>query len=119
MQPINYIPQNQPDFMRNFLTGLQAGSAISDMQAKQQEIANAQALKEQYSKDMQDAFKSGTSEAFGQLAIKYPSQREALKRHQHLLRLHLILKDFCKLQKHRLMFQKQNQKQRKRKPRPE
>ncbi|MCE2686874.1 MAG: hypothetical protein LW839_08570 [Cryomorphaceae bacterium] len=63
--------------MRNFLTGLQAGSAISDMQAKQQEIANAQALKEQYSKDMQDAFKSGTSEAFGQLAIKYPSQREA------------------------------------------
>jgi len=78
MQPINYIPQNQPDFMRNFLTGLQAGSAISDMQAKQQEIANAQALKEQYSKDMQDAFKSGTSEAFGQLAIKYPSQREAI-----------------------------------------
>lgn len=78
MQPINYIPQNQPDFMRNFLTGLQAGSLYSDIQIKQQEAANAQALKEQYSKDMQEAFKLQTPEAFGQLAIKYPTQREAI-----------------------------------------
>ena len=78
MQPINYMPQNQPDLMKNFLSGLQTGSAISDIQAKRQEAENALKLKEQYSKDMQDAFKSGTSEAFGQLAIKYPSQREAI-----------------------------------------
>lgn len=78
MQPINYIPQNEPDLMKNFLSGLQTGSAISDIQAKRQEAENALKLKEQYSKDMQEAFKLQTPEAFGQLAIKYPTQREAI-----------------------------------------
>ena len=78
MQPINYMPQNQPDLMKNFLSGLQTGSAISDIQAKRQEAENALKLKEQYSKDMQEAFKLQTPEAFGQLSIKYPSQREAI-----------------------------------------
>lgn len=78
MQPINYMPQNQPDLMKNFLSGLQTGSAISDIQAKRQEYENALKLKEQYSKDAQELFKNPTADALGQFAIKYPTNAEKI-----------------------------------------
>lgn len=72
------MPQNQPDLMKNFLSGLQTGSAISDIQAKRQEYENALKLKEQYSKDAQELFKNPTADALGQFAIKYPTNAEKI-----------------------------------------
>lgn len=77
MQPIQYVAPPEDPF-KKALIGFQIGSAISDMQAKQQEAANAQALKEQYSKDAQELFKNPTADALGQFAIKYPSNAEKI-----------------------------------------
>ena len=77
MQPIQYVAPPEDPF-KKALIGFQIGSAISDMQAKQQEAANAQALKEQYSKDAQELFKNPTAGALGQFAIKYPSNAEKI-----------------------------------------
>jgi hypothetical protein len=78
MQPINYLPQQQPDFAARFLSGLQAGAAIGQLQQQQQERERAQKLQEQYALDLQATMKNPTAQAFGELALKYPGQREAI-----------------------------------------
>lgn len=78
MQPINYMAQNQPDLMKNFLSGLQTGAAILQSQEQQQEKIRAQKQLEQYGLDLQSTMADPTAEAFGKLALKYPSQREAI-----------------------------------------
>lgn len=78
MQPINYLPQQQPDFAARFLSGLQAGAAFGELQQKQQEREKAQKLQEQYAIDLQATMQNPTAQAFGELALKYPGQREAI-----------------------------------------
>jgi hypothetical protein len=78
MQPINYLPQQQPDFAARFLSGLQAGAALGQLQQQQQEREKAQKLQEQYAIDMEKVTKNPTAQSFGELALKYPGQREAI-----------------------------------------
>ena len=69
MQPIQYVPQPDDPF-KKALIGLQIGSAISDIQAQQENAERARLLQEQYSKDAQELFKNPTADALGQFAIK-------------------------------------------------
>ncbi|MCA2929428.1 MAG: hypothetical protein IM336_02520 [Microcystis sp. M018S1] len=78
MQPINYLPQQQPDIGARFLTGLQAGAALGQLQQQQQEREKAQKLQEQYAIDLEKVTKNPTAQSFGELALKYPGQREAI-----------------------------------------
>ncbi|MFZ9264664.1 MAG: hypothetical protein ACO222_05840 [Polynucleobacter sp.] len=78
MQPINYLPQQQPDIGARFLSGLQAGAALGQLQQQQQAREQAQKMQEQYAIDLQSTMKNPTAQAFGELALKYPGQREAI-----------------------------------------
>ena len=78
MQPINYLPQQQPDIGARFLSGLQAGAALGQLQQQQQEREKAQKLQEQYAIDLEKVTKNPTAQSFGELALKYPGQREAI-----------------------------------------
>jgi len=77
MQPIQYVAPPEDPF-KKALIGFQIGSAISDMQAKQQNAERARLLEEQYSKDAQELFKNPTADALGQFAIKYPTNAEKI-----------------------------------------
>jgi len=78
MQPINYIPQNQASFLQDFANMFQVGAGIRQIQQQQEQQKLAQQQAEQYKIDLQSAMQNPTAEAFGQLALKYPGQREAI-----------------------------------------
>ena len=78
MQPINYMPQNQTSFLQDFASAFQAGAGIRQIQQQQEQQKLAQQQAEQYKIDLQSAMQNPTAEAFGQLALKYPGQREAI-----------------------------------------
>ena len=78
MQPINYMPQNQTSFLQDFASAFQAGAGIRQIQQQQEQQKLAQQQTEQYKIDLQSAMQNPTAEAFGQLALKYPGQREAI-----------------------------------------
>jgi hypothetical protein len=78
MQPINYIPQQQSDFAERFLSGLKAGASLGELHQQQQAREKAQKMQEQYALDLQSTMKNPTAQAFGELALKYPGQREAI-----------------------------------------
>ena len=87
MQPINYLGMiPQPDIGQSLLQGLKIGAGIQDLQAatelKQQQLQErqqAQALQEQYARDLQAALQSPTAQGFATLTAKYPKQREAFE----------------------------------------
>lgn len=78
MQPINYIPQNQTSFLQDFASAFQAGAGIRQIQQQQEQQKLVQQQAEQYKIDLQSAMQNPTAEMFGQLALKYPGQREAI-----------------------------------------
>lgn len=77
-QPINYMAMlPQVDISRSLLGGLQAGSAIREIQQQQVAAQQAELAKQQYADDLNAAFSDGTQGAFLRLIAKYPKQREA------------------------------------------
>lgn len=78
MQPINYIPQNQTSFLQDFANMFQVGAGIRQIQQQQEQQKLAQQQAEQYKIDLQSAMENPTAQTFGQLALKYPGQREAI-----------------------------------------
>lgn len=87
MQPINYLSMiPQPDIGQSLLQGLKIGAGIQEMQAatalKQQQLEEkrqAQALQEQYARDLQSTLQNPTAQGFAALTAKYPKQREAFE----------------------------------------
>lgn len=87
MQPINYLGMiQQPDIGQSLLQGLRIGASIQEMQAatalKEQQLAEkqqAQALQEQYARDLQSTLQAPTAQGFAALTAKYPKQREAFE----------------------------------------
>lgn len=85
MQPINYLSMiPQPDIGQSLLQGLKIGAGIQEVQAatalnRQQleEKQQAQALQEQYARDLQATLQNPTAQGFAALTAKYPKQREA------------------------------------------
>lgn len=77
MQPIQYVPQ-AVDPMQKLLVGLQAGESIASSIQQTQERERQQKILQDYQSDLQTTMKNPTGEAFGQLALKYPGQREAI-----------------------------------------
>jgi hypothetical protein len=77
MQPIQYIPQ-PVDPMQKALIGLQIGESISNTIQQSRERERQQQVLADYQKDLQTTMQNPTAEAFGQLALKYPGQREAI-----------------------------------------
>lgn len=71
MQPINYLPQQQPDILSGFISGAQQMAQIN-------EAKRAKDLQAQYAIDLQSTMKNPTAQSFGELALKYPGQREAI-----------------------------------------
>lgn len=87
----NYI-QPQPNMLGKFTEGLQAGQALTSVrQGREAEEAaikakgEADALKAQYSADLQDAFKNPTPDKMAMLTAKYPGQKDAFKQSWDLL----------------------------------
>jgi hypothetical protein len=78
MQPINYLPQNQTSFLQDFANMYQVGAGIRQIQQQQEQQQLAQKQAEQYKVDLRATMQNPTAEAFGQLALKYPGQREAI-----------------------------------------
>lgn len=78
--PIDYYGmQPHPDLTKEMLSGLQLGAGfrqILDQRAAQQQ---AQQQAQAYQADVSAAMATPTPEAFAALAMKYPSQREAVK----------------------------------------
>ena len=77
MQPIQYLPQ-PADPMQKALIGLQIGESISNTIQQSRERERQQQVLADYQKDLQTTMQNPTAEAFGQLALKYPGQREAI-----------------------------------------
>ena len=77
MQPIQYLPQ-PADPMQKALIGLQIGESISNTIQQSRERERQQQVLVDYQKDLQTTMQNPTAEAFGQLALKYPGQREAI-----------------------------------------
>ena len=78
MQPINYLPQNQTGFLQDFANMYQVGAGIRQIQQQQEQQQLAKKQAEQYKVDLEATMQNPTAEAFGQLALKYPGQREAI-----------------------------------------
>lgn len=73
MGPIDYsVGQSQPDFLKDFQSGLQLGQGIRQIYQGRQQA-------EQYQADILSAMQSPTPQNFAALALKYPTQREAIK----------------------------------------
>jgi len=86
MDPINYgamLPQM--DIGQELLKGLQLGGAIRQQRVQQEQQAAAQERAKQYSADVGNALKTPTYQAFSELTIKYPEQREAIKQSLSLM----------------------------------
>lgn len=77
MQPIQYLPQ-PADPMQKALIGLQIGESIANTIQQSRERERQQQVLADYQKDLQTTMQNPTAEAFGQLALKYPGQREAI-----------------------------------------
>lgn len=77
MQPIQYI-QQPVDPMQKALIGLQIGESIASGIQQSRERERQQKLLQDYQVDLQTTMQNPTAEAFGQLALKYPGQREAI-----------------------------------------
>lgn len=77
MQPIRYI-QQQADPLQKALIGLQIGESIANSIQQSQERERQQKFLVDYQNDLQSAMQNPTAETFGQLALKYPQQREAI-----------------------------------------
>ena len=83
LRPIQYLQQPKQFDLQQ---GLQIGGAIQGIRARSaaEEKAvlakqDADAIKKQYSIDLQEAFKSKSPQAFAMLTAKYPQLREAFK----------------------------------------
>lgn len=81
--PIQYLPQPKAFDLQQ---GLQIGGAIQGIRARSAEeeeqvlaLKQANDMKQQYSLDLQEAFRVKTPYAFAMLTAKYPQQREAFK----------------------------------------
>jgi hypothetical protein len=80
VQPINYMGMiPQPDLARSLAGGLQLGSGIREMQQQRVAAEQAQAAKQQYAIDLQAAINNPTQNAWNELIVKYPNQREAFE----------------------------------------
>lgn len=79
MGPIDYMSAfPQIDLGQKFLSGLQAGAAIGDIENKAAKQQMALDQQKAYLTDIQAAMKDPTPQAFSALALKYPGQREAV-----------------------------------------
>jgi hypothetical protein len=80
MDPINYMGAvPQLDIGKQFLSGLQAGSALGSIENTAEKQRLALAAAKQYQTDLQGALANPNPQAFAALALKYPAQREAVK----------------------------------------
>jgi hypothetical protein len=80
MGPINYMGAvPQLDIGKQFLSGLQAGSALGGIENAAEKQRLALAAAKQYQADLQGALANPNPQAFAALALKYPAQREAVK----------------------------------------
>jgi len=76
--PFDYSIQRVDPLQRAF-QGLQIGGAIKKPREAEETQQKAEALKKQYSFDVQEAFKDPTPQKMAMLIAKHPGQREAFK----------------------------------------
>lgn len=80
MEPINYFSQlNMPDLTQAYGQGLKVGAMQDALQQQYIDRQRAEQRQQQYAMDVQAAAQSRSPQAFAQLALKYPEQREAFK----------------------------------------
>jgi hypothetical protein len=80
MDPINYLASvPQQDFTRDIAGGLQLGATFQQLQQQQQAQQLAQQQAQQYKADVAAFMQDRSPQAAAALALKYPTQREAVK----------------------------------------
>lgn len=81
MGPIDYTSGQTgfADSLRDLQGGLQLGAGIQQLQQQQQAQNIAQQQAQAYAQDVQAAMANPTPQNFSALALKYPTQREAIK----------------------------------------
>lgn len=80
MEPIDYFSRVQPpNLMQSIGQGLTIGTDILQLQQQREAQKQAQMAAMQYQQDVQAALQDGSPQAFSQLFLRYPQQREAIK----------------------------------------
>jgi hypothetical protein len=80
MGPIDYLgAMPQIDFARDIQGGLAAGQLFQQRNLQNEQKQAALDSAKQYKLDIQTAMQNPTPQSFSALALKYPSQREAIK----------------------------------------